>query len=75
MNIQRINFEPPIPTNNPNQFEGFVCVAWTDAGISVSGCDYDSPEDAYAVAAKTAEHFDWGCILPHTVQMFRVGGA
>lgn len=75
MQIKRIEFEPPIPTASPKPFSGFVCVAYTDEGIAVSGCDTDSPEDAFADAKSTAEESGHGCILPHTVQMFRVDGA
>lgn len=73
MQIQRIDFEPPVPTNSPFAFTGFVCVAWTEGGVSVSGCDSDSPEDAYTAACATAQKLDYGCILAHTVQMYRIG--
>ena len=74
MQIKRIEFEPPIPTASPKPFSCFVCVAYTEDGIAISGCDKDSPEDAFVNAKADAE--DTGrCILPHTVQMFRVDGA
>ena len=73
MQIQRIEFEPPVPTNSPLQFTGFVCVAWTESGVAVSGCDCDPPEDAYTNASAVAQQLNYGCILLHTVQMFRIG--
>jgi hypothetical protein len=73
MTIERIPFEAPIPTNAVQPFEGYVCVAITEKGYGISGCDSDSARDAYNDAECDAEFRYLGAILPHTVQMFRVG--
>ena len=70
--VQKVEFEPPIKGGQVEPFDGWVCVGYCDEkGTWHSGCDVDSPDDAYHSATQEGV-VD---LHPATVQMFRVDPA
>ena len=70
--VQKVEFEPRIKGDLVEQFKGWVCVGYcTESCAWYSGCDSDSPTDAY----NDANDFGDRRLHPATVQMFRVDPA
>lgn len=67
--VQKVEFEPPIKGEPVKPFAGWVCIGYCGDNCAwYSGCDSDSPGDAYG----EANDFGRRSLMPHTVQMFRV---